>query len=204
MKSSQYRSWIFSHRNILPVPFLILVLAAIVLTGRRPTSVPLEIAGWILIAAGEALRIASVGYSGATTRSMRLKAERLVTWGPYAWTRNPIYLGNFTLGLGFCCVAGIWWVFPLYLMYFAIQYGAIISLEENFLREKFGRDFDEYTARVPRFLPGLFPRGVSPEKMGAHPVQFQIASLSGEYWTLLGIVSMGVVLEALKYLPSIL
>lgn len=158
--------------------------------------------GWLLILAGESLRVWSVGYAGATTRSMKLRAERLVTGGPYGRTRNPIYLGNFLLGLGFCFLAGVWWVLPLYLLYFGIQYSAIISLEEGFLREKFGGEYEAYSVRVPRFFPrlsGFLSGGGS----GPLSVRFNHRNLSGEYWTILGILAMGAVLETLKFFPVV-
>jgi len=190
------KNWIYSHRNHLPIPFIILTLAGFVLTKEKHFSILLEIIGWASIIAGEALRVWSVGYAGASTRSMRLKAERLVEGGPYAVLRNPIYLGNFLIGLGFCFIAGLWWVFPLYIIYFAVQYSAIISLEEEFLLGKFGEDYRAYCARVPRFLPvykSLFQLAGGTGK-GA----FHLSSLSAEYWTVIGILAMGAFLELLR------
>jgi len=190
------KNWIFSHRNHLPIPFIILILSGYVLTREKHFYILLEIMGWASIIAGEALRVWSVGYAGASTRSMRLKAEKLVIGGPYAVIRNPIYLGNFFIGLGFCFIAGLWWVFPLYLVYFAVQYSAIISLEEEFLLKKFGEDYRAYCTRVPRYIPGyksLFQRAEDISER-----TFQISSLSGEYWTVIGILAMGALLELLR------
>jgi len=190
------KNWIYSHRNHIPIPFIILTLAGYILTRGKHFSILFEIIGWASIIGGEALRVWSVGHAGASTRSMRLKAERLVTWGPYGVIRNPIYLGNFFIGLGFCFIAGLWWVFPLYLAYFAVQYSAIISLEEEFLLNKFGEEYRTYCARVPRLLPGFKSLSQRPE--GTEKGSFHLSSLSGEHWTVIGILAMGALLELLR------
>ncbi len=84
------------------------------------------------------------------------KNETLATSGPYAYTRNPLYLGSLLMGLGFCVAARSWWVgVALVVMFFAI-YLPVIRDEENFLRAKFP-EFDGYARRVPRMLPRLTP-----------------------------------------------
>src|SRR5579871_6809225 len=87
------------------------------------------------------------------------KNEALATSGPYAYTRNPLYLGSLLMGIGFAVAARSWWVgIVLVLMFFAI-YMPVIRSEEKFLREKFS-DFEEYAKRVPRMLPRLTRSGV--------------------------------------------
>src|SRR4029077_21264107 len=82
------------------------------------------------------------------------KNEALATSGPYAYTRNPLYLGSLLIGVGFAVAARSWWVgVALVLMFFAI-YLPVIRDEEAFLRLKFP-EFDEYARRVPRMLPRL-------------------------------------------------
>jgi protein-S-isoprenylcysteine O-methyltransferase Ste14 len=80
------------------------------------------------------------------------KNESLATSGPYAYTRNPLYLGSLLMGLGFCVAARSCWVgLALVVMFFAI-YLPVIRDEENYLRAKFP-EFEEYTRRVPRMWP---------------------------------------------------
>jgi protein-S-isoprenylcysteine O-methyltransferase Ste14 len=82
------------------------------------------------------------------------KNEALATSGPYAYTRNPLYLGSLLIGIGFAIAARSWWVgVALVVMFFAI-YMPVIHSEEQFLREKFP-DFDEYARQVPRMLPRI-------------------------------------------------
>ncbi len=87
------------------------------------------------------------------------KNESLATSGPYAYTRNPLYLGSLLMGLGFAVASRSWWVgVVLVLMFFAI-YLPVIRDEENFLRQKFP-EFDQYAQRVPRMLPRITPHSV--------------------------------------------
>lgn len=82
------------------------------------------------------------------------KNEALATSGPYAYTRNPLYLGSLLIGVGFAVAARSWWVgVILVVMFFAI-YLPVIRGEEKFLRERFP-DFDDYSRRVPRMFPRL-------------------------------------------------
>src|SRR5271156_909382 len=84
------------------------------------------------------------------------KNETLATSGPYAYTRNPLYLGSLLIGIGFAVAARSWWVgVLLVLMFFAI-YLPVIRDEEAFLRHKFP-EFAEYARSVPRMFPRLTP-----------------------------------------------
>src|SRR6202161_217576 len=84
------------------------------------------------------------------------KNEALATSGPYAYARNPLYLGSLLIGIGFAVAARSWWVgFLLVVMFFAI-YLPVIRDEETFLRQKFP-EFEEYAQRVPRMFPRLTP-----------------------------------------------
>lgn len=80
------------------------------------------------------------------------KNEALATSGPYAYTRNPLYLGSLLIGIGFAVAAKSWWIgLILVAMFFAI-YLPVIRDEEQFLNQRFP-EFAEYTRRVPRMLP---------------------------------------------------
>ena len=84
------------------------------------------------------------------------KNEALATSGPYAYTRNPLYLGSLLIGIGFAMAARSWWVgVVLVAMFFAI-YLPVIRDEEAFLRQTFP-EFEEYARQVPRMLPRITP-----------------------------------------------
>jgi protein-S-isoprenylcysteine O-methyltransferase Ste14 len=80
------------------------------------------------------------------------KNEELTTTGPYAYSRNPLYLGSFILALGFAIAARSWSVGAAMLIFVAAIYVPVILSEEAYLRANFA-DFDEYTRRVPRLVP---------------------------------------------------
>jgi hypothetical protein len=82
------------------------------------------------------------------------KNEELATSGPYAYTRNPLYLGSLIMAIGFTIAArSIWVLIVMLLMFFAI-YLPVIRAEESFLRQAF-QNYDEYARNVPRLLPRL-------------------------------------------------
>jgi protein-S-isoprenylcysteine O-methyltransferase Ste14 len=84
------------------------------------------------------------------------KNEALATSGPYAYTRNPLYLGSLLVAIGFAVAARSWWVAAvLVAMFFAI-YVPVIRSEEAFLRERFP-EFQEYANEVPRMIPRMTP-----------------------------------------------
>jgi protein-S-isoprenylcysteine O-methyltransferase Ste14 len=85
------------------------------------------------------------------------KNEALATSGPYAYTRNPLYLGSLFIGVGFAVAAQSLWIgLALVAMFFAI-YVPVILDEEKFLREKFP-EYADYARRVPRLFPGIGPQ----------------------------------------------
>ncbi len=81
------------------------------------------------------------------------KNEQLATGGPYAYTRNPLYLGSLILSVGFALAARSWWIVAGIVLLFSVIYLPVIRAEEIFLRERFPQ-FDEYAREVP----SLFPR----------------------------------------------
>jgi hypothetical protein len=82
------------------------------------------------------------------------KNAELTRTGPYAYTRNPLYLGSMLLAAGFAVAAGRWWLVALLVAMFLAIYVPVILSEESFLRSEFA-GFDEYARRVPRLLPRL-------------------------------------------------
>ena len=101
--------------------------------------------GTIVAAFGLIVRAASSGH---------LRKDReLATTGPYACTRNPLYLGSAILAAGFVVAGHSWIAGTLVAAYFGIFYYAVMQNEEDDLRARFGVVFDEYAARVPLFFP---------------------------------------------------
>jgi len=116
------------------------------------------------------------------------KNEALATAGPYAYTRNPLYLGSLLMGLGFCVAARSWWVGVALIVMFLAIYLPVIRDEEAFLRRTFP-EFEEYARRVPRMLPRLTPHS---GHEGTDPAGFSLDLYlkHREYNALLGALGM--------------
>jgi len=144
-------TFLFKLRGYTPIPF------AIVLLIFSKPHIHFVIVGTLFVLSGEFIRIMSVGYSGAIERSSQIMANSLVTAGPYAHVRNPIYIGNYFWGLGFVFVFNVWmpYTIALYTLGFAIQYWFIVREEENYLEKKFGQQYLSYKSKVHFFVPRI-------------------------------------------------
>lgn len=149
---------VFRFRDgLFPVVLVLLFfLTEPVLTGNsHGRDDLLDLAGLVVALAGQVLRVAVVGtvYVIRGGRNRKVYAEELVSGGFFAHCRNPLYLGNLLVLLGLLLI----WNSPVaYLAgvpFFLFAYSAIVAAEERFLRGKFGEAFDEYCARVPRWIP---------------------------------------------------
>lgn len=105
--------------------------------------------GVVIILLGLSIRFWASGYI--------MKSRVLATSGPYAYTRNPLYLGNFILGFGISFISGSFWLVFYYFLAFIILYVGTINEEQASLEEKFGQAYRDYTASVPMFFPSLKP-----------------------------------------------
>ncbi len=115
---------------------------------------------WLICGAGIALLGLLVrGYAAGHLR----KHQQLATSGPYAFTRNPLYLGSVLLAAGFSVASHSWISTLLLAAYFAIFYPVVIRREQTELEKFYGEAFVEYAARVPAFWPRLSPAMPSTE-----------------------------------------
>ena len=83
------------------------------------------------------------------------KNDALAVTGPYAYTRNPLYLGSFIMGLGFTVAAARWWLAIPFVALFLGIYLPVMRVESGTLAQLFGKSFQEYSQAVPMFLPRL-------------------------------------------------
>src|SRR5579859_6768231 len=119
---------------------------------------------WRFIALGAILIVPGLLIRALASGHVR-KNEALATSGPYAYTRNPLYLGSLLMGVGFAVAARSVWVgVALVVMFFAI-YLPVIRGEEAFLRQRFP-EFDDYARRVPRMFPKITPSPSGEEASG--------------------------------------
>jgi protein-S-isoprenylcysteine O-methyltransferase Ste14 len=143
-----FRKQLFRLRGAIWAAFFFVALLI-----ASPTTSGIAI-GIVSVLAGQAIRFWAAGTIGRY-RGERVSAEELVTWGPYAFCRNPLYVGNFFIGLGWATIAG-WGIAPFYAGVFYLLYAiGIVPLEEKFLLDTFGDEYARYRSKTPKFLPHL-------------------------------------------------
>lgn len=124
---------------LLVLPFLILA---------RPT--------WSLLAVGAAVAAIGLGVRAWAAGTIH-KESQLTVSGPYAFTRNPLYLGSFLIGIG-VTAAGGHWIWPaLFVLFFTGVYARTMAVEAGRLTELYGERYRAYARAVPAFLPRLTP-----------------------------------------------
>lgn len=128
----------------VPLGFL---FAAAYLWFARPKWLSVA-AGAVFIAGGLAIRAAASGHIR--------KNRELSTTGPYAYTRNPLYLGSLLIAVGFVIASRNLWIGLGAVAMFLVIYLPVIRAEEEYLRSAFPR-YEQYAAAVPRFWPRLSP-----------------------------------------------
>jgi protein-S-isoprenylcysteine O-methyltransferase Ste14 len=149
--------WLFRHRTALPLPFAVAILG--LGAGQAPPSTALVATGIALTIAGELLRLWGVHHIGAISRTRADRLGPLVSSGPFARVRNPLYLGNIAIWVGFALTARLVWLAPLIATMLGLEYHAIVRWEEQLLESRLGEAYREYASRVPRWTPHLFNRG---------------------------------------------
>ena len=158
--------WLFRQRTLLPLPVAIAVLTLRI--GEAPPSALLVAAGVALTIVGELIRLWGVHHIGAISRTRSERLGPLVASGPFALVRNPLYVGNIALWLGFALAARLAWLAPVILVLLALEYHAIVRWEETLLESRRGEEYRNYAARVPRWIPRLHrgDRGLRRAKEG--------------------------------------
>jgi protein-S-isoprenylcysteine O-methyltransferase Ste14 len=134
-----YADWAARWR--VPLGF---AFGAAYLTFAQPTARLLEV-GAAISCFGLALRAVAAGCVD--------KNEGLATCGPYACTRNPLYLGSLITGSGLAFAGASWILGLAFLLLFVLVYYPVMRREEDWLRGRFGETYERYAQRVPLFLP---------------------------------------------------
>lgn len=152
--------FLFRHRNLLfPLVAIPLLVATppIHHSGGPSVGYVLDAWGIALVAGGQVLRMAVIGfrYIRRGGKEGRIHADTLVQEGFFALSRNPLYLGNMMALVGFCLIHDAVLCYVVAIPGFLFAYLAIVLAEEDYLRRRFGRDFEEYCRRVNRFVPSL-------------------------------------------------
>ena len=148
---SALRAKAFKYRGgVWTALFVVILVLAHPVPGRIAV-------GIILVVLGQLLRFWGAGCI-KRYRGEQVKAEELATWGPYALVRNPLYVGNGLIGLGWGWIAGPWATAVFCVTFWVLYDLLIVPHEEEFLRGKFGAEYENYCARVGRFFPKSLSR----------------------------------------------
>ena len=167
---------VVARRIRVPLGFVTAGLYLFELSRRAPDQSAIA---WslALILPGLALRSYASGYVK--------KNRELTVTGPYAHTRNPLYLGSMLMAAGFALALQSWSMALVLAAGFAVIYIPVIASEERFLRATFP-DFDAYCRRVPRLIPRLTPAKAAEDKDGPKGFSLELYLRHREYNSLLG------------------
>ncbi len=125
------------------------------------------------------------------------KNRELTVSGIYAYTRNPLYLGSFVIGIGFMFASGIWWLGVIFVALTLGIYLPVMRVEEVDLAQLFGAEFEEYKRNVPVFFPRL-----TAWKKSAVRFDFQLYLNYREYRAALGLLAaLGILTVKLFLIP---
>ncbi len=184
--------WLFRKRTSIPLP---IVLALLIITPYTEPSAAgqLVLAGLVIVLAGELIRMSGVHHIGSVSRTRSERLGPLIDHGPFAMVRNPLYIGNILLWVGFAVSAQLLWLAPLVVVLLALEYHAIVRWEERLLESRMGENYRQYMRRVPRWIPNLAGRSTSGQDAAFSWTQ----TLYSERGTLIAIVA-GYLLLGLK------
>lgn len=166
VRPTQWRWERIARRIRVPLGFVTAALYLFELWRRAPEPAAI-VWSFVLVLPGLWLR----GYAAGYVK----KNRELTQTGPYAYVRNPLYLGSILIAAGFA-VALLSWVVAIALAaMFALIYVPVIASEERFLRATFP-EFEDYCRRVPRLIPRLMPA-----KSPTAPEQSETGTIVGNF-----------------------
>lgn len=145
---------LFKYRSYTPIPFLILMLVF------QQSTIWTLVIGFAISLVGELIRFWGVSWTGSETRTTgTVGGTFLIISGPFAYVKNPLYVGNILiyLGLGIMSFALFPYLQILAIVFFLLQYYFIVKEEEKYLRERFKEEYKDYCKYVPSFFPRLTP-----------------------------------------------
>jgi protein-S-isoprenylcysteine O-methyltransferase Ste14 len=169
---------IFKYRSYTPIPFVILML---VFENANPASL---VIGFLIALLGEFIRFWGVSWAGSETRTTgSVGGSNLIISGPFAYVRNPLYVGNILMyfGLGIMSFALFPYLQIIAIAFFILQYHLIVGEEESFLEKKFGEQYKRFVENVPGFFPRLTPykdeKNIQPKVSYANGFKSEIRTL---------------------------
>jgi protein-S-isoprenylcysteine O-methyltransferase Ste14 len=148
-------NFFFHYRNgLFPVFYALLFIRSVPLAPNFRTAAVIGLAVGLV---GQLFRAVTIGleYIVRGGRNRQVYADGLVTGGMFSHCRNPLYVGNFLMLVGLGIASNSTFFLAVVIPSFAFIYWTIIAAEENYLRQKFGADFQNYCSRVNRLLPNF-------------------------------------------------
>jgi len=154
-------NYFFRKRSFIPLVLYLLATGVIVIDAGNILYEPDLLWSMMCLAIsllGLAVRIMVVGTVPGGTSGRNTKkqlARSLNTRGIYSVVRHPLYLGNFLMWLGLIIYVGNIWFWIVAALLYWVYYERIMFAEEDFLKQKFGEDFERWAAQTPAFIPGF-------------------------------------------------
>jgi protein-S-isoprenylcysteine O-methyltransferase Ste14 len=147
-----FAALVFAKRRFISSGTLAVILPVKLLLGGM-TNLTLWASGLVLVVIGIASRIFTSSFLCGRHIVTEIEAESLCLSGPFSYVRNPLYIGNFIIGVGVALAFNEWYGYLCFAMEFGLMYSIIIPYEERFLRGKFGPVYENYRKATRRFIP---------------------------------------------------
>ena len=144
--------WIYRHRGLFVTPPLIYAFLSCHWEVENEWLIWPVAAFFVLL--GVAIRV----WAQQHIRFRLHEKRHLTTTGPYALTRNPLYIANTLICVGLTAASELFWMAPITLVWCAIVYSLVVRYEEGRVLRKYGRPFQQYMAAVPRWMPRSLKR----------------------------------------------
>jgi protein-S-isoprenylcysteine O-methyltransferase Ste14 len=149
--------------------------------------------GLLMLAIGGSISIIGLLIRAWSSGHIR-KNQTLAISGPYAHTRNPLYLGSFIMGLGFTIASGVWWLSIIFAILFLGIYFPVMKAESKELIEIFGNEYENYANQVPLLIPRL--TGFRDKNSSTNKFDFNLYLKYREYRAALGVIFAWCILAA--------
>ncbi len=143
--------FIYGHRIIFLLPFLLPPL--FLLNNPNPLPLWVRLASYALGLSGIALRLYCTGFR---TWAHKSSGQRhLMTAGPYALVRHPLYAANLLIFLPLFIASGVWWLTAVFAAWFIVTHWLIMTREDEVLSARYGAEWEDYARKVRRWIPRL-------------------------------------------------
>lgn len=163
--------FLFKYRSFLPIPYFLFLLIVIEFSAFN------FFLGSFIVLLGLLIRFFSQGFAADWMRGSEVSASYMLDEGAYSVMRNPLYVGNFFVGLGFTLASNFFPIFllPIYSLVFFVYYYLIVKEEERYLEEKFGDRFVQYRKSTPAFFPN-FKRWKTGQFLGKNALRMEFST----------------------------